>query len=134
MKKAILLVLSIAGFFDASYLTILHYQNTIPPCTIANGCEKVLTSDFATIFGIPVALIGSIYFLVLIFLLLLNKNYLFKYFKILTAMGVLVSIYFFSTQAFIIKAFCQYCLLSSLIILLIFTVTFFYREKSNKSS
>lgn len=130
LKKIILLLLSIAGFFDSAYLTILHYKNIIPPCSIVKGCETVLTSQFSTILGIPVALVGSLYFLVLIFLILANlKLGLFRYFKILALLGVLVSIFFFSIQAFILQAFCQYCLLSEVIILAIFGISFVFKEK-----
>src|SRR3989338_4253784 len=69
-----LLLLSLAGFFDSAYLTILHYKNVIPPCAIAKGCETVLTSRFSVFFGIPIALIGSLFFLALIFLLLLENK------------------------------------------------------------
>lgn len=127
-NKVILLILSLAGFFDAAYLTILHYKNIIPPCTIAHGCETVLTSQFSTIAGIPVALIGSLYFLVLIFLILGNLK-LFKYFKILAFLGVLASLFFFYTQAFILRAFCQYCILSEIIILAIFLLSFRNKNK-----
>lgn len=121
-KKIILLILSLAGFFDASYLTILHYKNIIPPCTIALGCETVLTSRFSTILGIPVALIGSLYFVVLIFLILSPK--FFHYFRLLAFAGVIASAIFFSIQAFILHAFCQYCILSEIIILAIFVLSF----------
>lgn len=139
-----------AGFFDASYLTILHYRNIIPPCTLARGCETVLTSQFATIFGIPIALIGSLFFLALIFLILssafqnrtdysastpnkkvldeLNQKRFFRYFKILTLLGVLVSVNLFFIQAFVLNAFCQYCLLVEAIILAIFIISFKYKE------
>lgn len=122
LAKPILLLFSIAGFFDSAYLTILHYKDTIPPCNIAKGCETVLTSQFSTIAGIPVALIGSLYFLFLIFVVLNGK--FFKYFKFFAFLGVVASAYFFSTQAFILKAFCQYCILSEVIILTIFIVSF----------
>ncbi|MBI2613481.1 MAG: vitamin K epoxide reductase family protein [Candidatus Levybacteria bacterium] len=125
-KKTFLLILSIAGFFDSSYLTILHYKNVIPPCAIAKGCETVLVSQFSTIFGIPVALLGAFYFLFLIFVLLSGKFP--RYFKFFAFLGVLASIYFFFTQAFILHAFCQYCLLSEVIILAIFILSFRYKE------
>lgn len=129
LKKIILLILSIAGFFDSSYLTILHYKNIIPPCTLAKGCEIVLTSQFSVILGIPIALLGSLFFLTLIFLLLLKS---FNYFKLLILSGVVVSIVLFSIQAFILHAFCQYCLLSETIILAIFILSFFSKEKLGK--
>lgn len=126
MKKLTLLILSIAGFFDSAYLTILHYKNTIPPCEIAKGCETVLTSQFSTIFGIPIALVGTIYFLVLIVALLLNKLI---YFKLLAFAGLFVSIFLFGIQAFILKEYCQYCLLVEAIIVSIFILSFFRKRR-----
>ncbi len=124
-----LLFLSLAGFFDSVYLTIFHYKHIIPPCTIAKGCETVLTSQFSTIFGIPISLVGSLFFLTLIILLLLG---FFRYFKLLILEGVAVSIVLFSIQAFILHAFCQYCLLSEIIILAIFILSFKgYRFRRN---
>ena len=121
-----LLVLSLAGFFNSSYLTILHYKNIIPPCTLARGCETVLTSQFSVIFGVPIALFGSLFFLTLIILLLLGKS---NYFKLLILAGVVVSIILFCIQAFILHAFCQYCLISEAIILGIFVFSFKLKEK-----
>lgn len=131
MIKFFLLILSLAGFFDSAYLTILHYKNIIPPCSIALGCEKVLTSQFSVILGIPLALLGSLFFLVLIILLLLENHHngFFKYFKLLVLAGVGASVVFFSIQAFVLHAFCQYCLLSEAIILTIFILSFGYRKK-----
>lgn len=119
-NKVILLSLSVAGFFDSAYLAIVHYKNIIPPCTLARGCETVLTSQFSVILGIPIALLGSIFFLTLIFLLLLKS---FNYFKLLILLGVAVSIVLFIIQALILHAFCQYCLLSEAIILAIFILS-----------
>lgn len=130
-KNFLLLAFSIAGFFDSSYLTILHYKNITPPCEIAKGCETVLTSQFSTIAAIPVALIGALYFLFLIFVIL-QRGWLFRYFKFFAFLGVLASLYFFYTQAFILKAFCQYCLLSEVIILGIFILSF--KDKSSTFS
>lgn len=116
-----LLLLSLAGFFDSAYLTILHYKNAIPPCSITNGCEIVLTSRFATILGVPIALFGVIFFLALIFLLLLGNI---KYFKLLTLQGVGVSIALLYIQAFILHAYCQYCLLVEAIIFIMLLLSF----------
>lgn len=127
-SKIVLLILSLVGFFDSAYLTILHYRQIIPPCTIVKGCETVLTSQFSTILGIPIALIGSLFFLTLIILILLNQKKFFRYFKILILLGVLVSVNLFFIQAFVLRAFCQYCLLVEAIILSIFIISFKYKE------
>lgn len=131
MKNKLLLpliaLLSFLGFVDSAYLTITHYQNIIPPCSIVTGCETVLNSSFSEFLGIPVALFGSIYFAVLtIFLILMMQKNLKNGRKILlifTSFGALGAIYFLSVQAFVIKAFCQYCLVADLTALAIFALS-----------
>ena len=130
------------GFLDSTYLTILHYKNVIPPCTI-HGCETVLTSQFATIAGIPISLLGALYYLTVIILVgillstfsdrsaISNKNNelskkeernanIATLLVLLTGLGLLVGIFLVLLQAFVLHAFCQYCLASELIDFLLF--------------
>src|SRR3990167_8415706 len=92
----VILLLSFLGFWDATYLTILHYKNAFPPCTITSGCETVLTSKYATILGIPIALIGSLFYLLLIgisILLLTDFKKIFvKILSLMIFLGTLVSL------------------------------------------
>lgn len=115
------LILSFLGFIVASYLTILHYRNILPPCTITSGCELVLTSKYAVILGIPVALLGSLFYLsVIIICLLILTNYkkvFLNAFYLLVIIGIIVSLILTYIQAFLIHAFCQYCLTSEAITL-----------------
>lgn len=113
------LILGFLGFIVATYLTILHYKNIIPPCSLTSNCEKVLTSQYATIGPVPVALLGSVFYLLIIgvcILLLTNykKSYL-TAFNFIAAVGFTVSLMLLAIQAFIIHAFCQYCLTSEAI-------------------
>src|SRR3954469_6403031 len=65
----VLFVVALLGFADATYLTVEHYVNAIPPCSIGS-CETVLTSQYASVLGFPVSLFGSVfYFLVLVLLM-----------------------------------------------------------------
>jgi len=120
----ILLILSFLGFIDAAYLTITHYQNIIPACTVLGGCELVVTSQFSTILGIPLALLGAIYFFVLFYLAIAilssHKKIYAKIFNRFSYLGLLISLFLFLIQALILKAFCQYCLLSEIIALFIY--------------
>jgi uncharacterized membrane protein len=50
-------VLCVAGLGIAAYLTYTHYAGVAPVCT-SGGCEKVQTSRYATLAGVPVAAIG----------------------------------------------------------------------------
>ncbi len=125
----IVIILSFLGFLDATYLTIIHYKGIIPPCTIAHGCDTVLTSGFSEIFGIPVALLGSLYYLVLIILSItligkLRIPILRAVFAI-AMVATLVSIILVYLQFAVIHAFCQYCLASEAITFLIFAIVLY---------
>lgn len=108
-------VVAFLGFLDAAYLTILHLSETIPPCTVGS-CETVLTSQFSTILGIPLALFGSGFYLsVIVLCLLLLTNYrkiFLTAFYALAVWGFVFSLFLLGLQAFIIHSFCQYCLIS----------------------
>lgn len=113
------LILSFLGFLLATYLTILHFKNVIPPCTVTSGCETVLTSQFAQIGPVPLAFLGSLFYLaVLIVCLLILTNYKKLYlnaFYLLSVLGFIVSVILILIQQFLIHAFCQYCILSEVI-------------------
>ena len=124
MLIIITLILSFLGFLDASYLTIVHYKNVVPPCSLAHGCETVLFSKYATIGPIPIALIGVGFYLTLLILLGLflqakKKMYL-NFAFIISAISIVVSIILIYLQAMVLHAFCQYCLASEAINFLIF--------------
>jgi hypothetical protein len=46
------------GLAIAAYLTYVHYAGISPVCEIAHGCEKVQTSQWSSLAGVPVALLG----------------------------------------------------------------------------
>ena len=52
------IVLSVVGLGIAGYLTYVHYAGVSPVCEIAHGCEKVQTSRWSELAGVPVALLG----------------------------------------------------------------------------
>jgi len=111
-------VLGFFGFLDSLYLTILHYKNIIPPCSL-HGCEKVLTSAFSMIGPFPLALFGVLFYLTVIIVCLLilieGKKQLLQFFHFVVIVGFLFSVVLFFIQFLIIKSFCQYCLLSEII-------------------
>ena len=121
------LVVALLGFIDATYLTIEHYQNVIPPCSVTGGCEVVLTSMYSTIFGIPVSLLGSIYYLLIMigaFIYLESKiPTLFKWSLLLSIPGFLFSLWFVYIQIFELHSYCIYCLGSFLTTTILFVST-----------
>lgn len=111
-------ILAFLGFLDSLYLTVAHYKNLVPPCTI-HGCEAVLTSSFSMIGPIPLALFGVLFYLTVIIVCLLivieKKNELLKFFHFTVLVGFLFSVVLFLIQFLILRSFCQYCLLSEVI-------------------
>ncbi|MEI6304437.1 MAG: vitamin K epoxide reductase family protein [Candidatus Taylorbacteria bacterium] len=132
----LVLVIAVIGFADATYLTVEHYSGVIPPCSVTGGCEKVLTSSYSSVFGIPVSLTGSIYYLLIaigciIFLeskhitrLAVHRTEFLKFALFLTIPGLLASLWFTGLQMFVLHSYCIYCLGSAVIttILCIMTV------------
>lgn len=61
------LVLCLAGLGIATYLTIQHFDSSVTlscPNTGRINCEKVTSSKYSTALGIPVAVLGLVYFVV----------------------------------------------------------------------
>lgn len=110
-------LVAILGFADATFLSIEHYRGVIPPCSLTNGCETVTTSAYSSIFGVPVAYTGMLYYIALLILLILfvdlKKDIFVKGLFIFTTIGFLFSVYFTILQFFVIKAICPYCLFSA---------------------
>lgn len=123
------LFLATLGFFDARYLTLVHYKKVILVChqiPFFSDCGKVLQSPYSTIFGIPLAVFGLINYSILILIILLafiSKKRFFQYWLIIqTKIGFIASLYFMFLQIFVIKSLCLYCTASAVISALLFLI------------
>jgi dihydroorotate dehydrogenase subfamily 2 len=134
MKRPIIfliIVLSIVGILDTTYLTFDHFTNTIPYCADSAwiDCGAVLKSAYSVIWGIPLTLIGLIYYATIFVLTsfgLLRKNRLALSLIIGLSMGgLLFSIILLYLQIAIIHAICLYCTLSGIVTTSIFLTSFF---------
>lgn len=131
-----LIIISFLGFMDASYLTIQHFTGATLNCSIIKGCDVVTSSKYSQIFGIPIALFGLLYYLtILIGTLIYYDTRNIKIIKViqpLTVLGFLFSGWLIYAMFFLIKALCQYCLLSALTSTLLFIFGLFtlkYKKK-----
>lgn len=109
-------IVSLAGLADALYLTVEHVTGQSVRCTIVAGCSEVLSSQYAVVAGVPLALIGAAaYFGVFSLATLAAFGYRIAG-TLLTPLVVLmflVSLWLIYLQAFVIHAFCQFCLFSA---------------------
>jgi uncharacterized membrane protein len=109
---------SLIGLVDSIYLTVEHLSGRSVRCTIVSGCSEVLSSQYATVRGIPLALIGATaYFIVFSLATLAAFGYkgVEKLLAVVVALMFLTTVWLFYLQALVIKAFCQFCLLSALV-------------------
>jgi uncharacterized membrane protein len=124
-----LAIISFIGFLDATYIVAKHYLGEIPPCGLTGECEAVLTSQYATVFNIPVALGGVIYYLFIFILLIAyldtKNNRLIFIISSIILIGFLASLWFVYLQLFVIKAICIYCIISALICTILFFIGLF---------
>ncbi|HLW46163.1 MAG TPA: vitamin K epoxide reductase family protein [bacterium] len=115
--------LALAGFADALYLTGYHYNPAVRACVGSGGCEAVNGSRFATLAGVPVALIGTAGY-VLILAALTARRWGPPHGRraagyaayVLAAAGTAFSLYLTALEAFVLHAYCTWCLFSAAVI------------------
>jgi uncharacterized membrane protein len=111
-----LVLVSLLGLADSIYLTVQHITGESVRCTIVSGCSEVLSSPYATVAGVPLALLGAAaYFTVFSLAILAIFGYRFAtpLLAILVAFMFLTTLWLLYLQAFVIRHFCQFCLLSA---------------------
>ena len=124
---------SIVGFADAIFLTVKHFQGTVPPCVLFSGCETVTTSSYAVNAGVPVALLGALFYfsILLLSLAFLDRGaaVFLRFIKFLSVPGFIFTLWLIVLQLFVIRAVCVYCMLSATTSTIIFGLSFFSAHK-----
>lgn len=111
-------LMSLVGLGDALYLTIQHVTGQSVRCTITSGCSEVLSSPYAVVRGVPLALLGAIaYFTVFTLATLAVFQYKLagKLLTPIVGLMFLTTLWLLYLQAFVIHHYCQFCLLSALV-------------------
>jgi uncharacterized membrane protein len=109
-------LVALAGLVDGIYLTIHHYTAEPVPCGEAFDCGAVLSSAYAEIAGIPLAAFGAAAYFIAFSLALLTafgNRLMWKLFSVQIVLMALFTCWLIYLQAFVIKAWCQFCLVSA---------------------
>lgn len=128
-------VVALIGLGDAIYLTVHHYTATPVPCSIIHGCEQVLTSRYAEVAGIPLALFGAAAYFTAFCLAILSafgRPKLWPLFGLQVSIMSAFTLWLIYLQGFVIQAFCQFCLISAAVtftLLMIFISSKIFRAK-----
>ncbi len=128
--NTVLLVATSIGIADCIYLSYVKLANIAPYCTPGLGdCQTVAMSQWAYVMGIPVAYLGLLSYLAILFLTLFGKKiqflkpYVDYLLFFISFIGVLFSAYLTYIEAFVLHAWCQWCVLSALMMAVIFVVS-----------
>lgn len=127
-------VLGIAGMSISGYLAYVHFQKVSAVCMKGFDCDSVLSSPYAEIWGVPLALFGFLLYVIITvagFLLMYKKCEGYSLIALavysMALSGTIFSLYLVRMM-FIMDAFCSWCLISDLIMfsILVFSIIVLY--------
>src|SRR4051812_11478011 len=117
-------VLALFGVAVAGYLTWVHYAGLQPVCLGGSGaCERVQTSEYAAVFGVPVALLGLGGYLALLGSLALPEELGRAVAGFLSLSGAGFSLYLTWVELAELHAVCQWCVVSALLMVTLAAVS-----------
>ena len=142
-SRTVMGAIAAIGVVETAYLTIVKLTTGSVFCP-TSGCDKVLNSPYATVFGtVPLSLLGCLAYLSIAILALAPKavnpntnkglhsqleNKTWQALFIITAAMVIFSSYLMYLMAFEIKELCIYCISSFLFSLSLFVLVLVGRE------
>jgi uncharacterized membrane protein len=115
-------LISLAGLADATYLTVQYLAGETAVCGGSPDCFKVLGSVYSHVGRIPIAAFGTLgYFSVFSLATFAAFGYAHarKFFIIMVCALFAATLWFLFVQAFLLHAFCRYCLFSAAITFLL---------------
>jgi len=115
-------LICLVGLAEATYLTVMNLTGETAVCGGSTSCYEVLGSKYAKIAGIPLAGFGAVaYFSAFTFATFAAFGY--RRARLLFALTIgamfLVTLWLLFVQAFLLHAFCRYCLFSAAMIFLL---------------
>ena len=112
------------GICVAGYLTYVHYAGLEPFCAGGgHGCERVQSSSYAKLGGIPVAVLGLGGYLAIATALLAPGERARLAAAALAVVGAGFSGYLTYLELFVIDAICQWCVASAVLLTLLAVLT-----------
>jgi uncharacterized membrane protein len=103
------------GLAISIYLTYVHYAGIEPVCSSISNCERVQTSEYADLVGIPVAVLGIVGYAAILLSLRMREDVT----ALLAYLALAFSAYLTWAEVFQIDAICQWCVTSAIITLVI---------------
>ena len=129
-RRMIIAALALAGVGLATYLAMYKLGMIGTLACGTGGCETVNLSRWATMMGIPVAVWGLGFYVVLFGVALLgttntfvNASWVSTALLVLTGWGVIFSAWLTYLELFVIHAICRFCVVSAILVTVTFLVS-----------
>jgi uncharacterized membrane protein len=123
-------ILGFLGMGVSGYLTYAHLMNASTVCLEGFECDAILSSPYAQLWGIPLSLFGFAMFAVLAALGVMqwrrlgSRQDLIALAAYTVALAsVLFSLYLYYLEIFELKAFCTWCVVSSIVVVALMVLT-----------
>ena len=118
------LAIVVLGVGVAAYLTYVHYAGLQPFCAGGSGgCERVQSSSYARLAGIPVAVLGLAVYLAIAVALSAAGERAQLAAAALAVTGFGFSAYLTYLELFVIHAICQWCVASAALLTMLAVLT-----------
>ncbi len=128
----LIILLGLLGFLLSFYIYSKKKTKKKLICPMRSNCDTVIHSDYSKIIGIPVEILGMVYYTLIgsaysiIFVLDLWSTPVATVLIGISICALLFSVYLVTLQAFVIKQWCTWCLCSALITLIIFLLSYLH--------
>lgn len=122
VMAAIAAVLAVIGLGDATYLAVHALTGEAVVCGGSASCGDVLTSAYARVGGVPVAAYGVVaYFSAFACATFAAFGFVkaWRWFSLIVLVMFAGTLWFLYLQAFVLHAYCRYCLFSAAITFLL---------------
>lgn len=127
----VILLLSVLGICNTLYLSAHVFSKKPVKCLWfpPEWCQKVQYSKYSRTFGVPNPFAGLGMYMAILVLTIMFSNGLISFTLIywIIIVGFLFSMYFVAIQAFVLKAFCTWCVVSAIEFTLLFLTVVFLR-------
>ena len=128
--RAVVALVALAGVAVAGYLTYVHYHPDALICTGGGGCETVQESSYAELAGIPVALLGLLGYVAVLVLVAWDSELARTLAAAIALTAAGFAVYLLVLQAFVIDAWCVWCLVNDVVIVPLLAITTVWRAWS----
>jgi protein-disulfide isomerase/uncharacterized membrane protein/rhodanese-related sulfurtransferase len=130
MRKPVLMALSLLGLFDSVYLLWVYTSPSSPMVCLGGGCDVVRASSYSHLGGLPLPIYGVVMYAFLVLLVFIHPLLPVSFARwaeygisLISGVGFLSAAYLTGVEAFVLHAWCIWCVVSALSITAIFILS-----------